>query len=107
MQLPRHLAAAERRFAAVQFPYQRAHWGWSAGLAHNPAAAQAQALANEALAQQQADRSAQMAADPIEAAAYRAATWSDARRRWSDEAAFWAAVAAEAATLIPAQKEAA
>ena len=105
MELPRNLAAAERRFAAVRFPYQMQHWGWRAGLAHEPAAAHAQALANEALATEQAEIAARLRDDLTEMAAYRTGLWVDARRIWLDHAAFWAAVAAEAAALIPAQKE--
>lgn len=107
MDLPRHLAAAERRFGAVRFPYQMAHWGWRAGLAADPVAAHAQALANEALATEQAERAACMQADQFEQAAYRTDAWVEARRQWLDDAAVWAAVAAEAAAMVPAQKEAA
>lgn len=107
MDLPRHFAAAERRFAAVRFPFQMAHWGWRAGLAADAAAAHAQAIANEALATEQAERAGRMQADQLEQAAYRTDTWVEARRMWTGEAAFWAAVAAEAAALIPAVKEAA
>lgn len=101
------LAEAERRHAAAIFPYMRQHWGWRAGLSSDPAAAQAQALANETLAMEQAEQAARMASDLTEAACYRSPDWRDAMHAWTESAAFWRAVAAEAAALIPAMQEAA
>jgi hypothetical protein len=93
------LEVADRRFASVKFPYQMETWGWSAGLSTDPAAAQAQALANEALAMDRAEKASAMRYDEHEVAAYRSHHWFETMMGWRREAEFWASVAADAAAV--------